>query len=290
MNPLDINNVIDSADEAFAKTVDLTQKRMLSEVLVLAKDLELKNGQIVPNVANLKKINTIKSKLNKIVLNKDYLKGVKDLLSSFDEIQQQQFNYFSTISEFKPNEKYSLLKQIAIEQTANQLTESGIDANVTGKLKDILLKSVTSGGSYQDLIKEMSNFLTDNDNGLGALNRYARTYTTTALNQFAGQSNQIMLQDTQQKWFRYVGSNIETTRCWCEKMTKKEYIHISEFTDIIYNSGCETNSKTDLPSGMIDGTNENNLVINRGGWNCRHQMYAVSENSVPKAIRDKITD
>ena len=290
MNPLDINKVIDSADEAFAKTVDLTQKRMLSEVLVLAKDLELKNGQIVPNVANLKKINTIKSKLNKIVLNKDYLKGVKDLLSSFDEIQQQQFNYFSTISEFKPNEKYSLLKQIAIEQTANQLTESGIDANVTGKLKDILLKSVTSGGSYQDLIKEMSNFLTDNDNGLGALNRYARTYTTTALNQFAGQSNQIMLQDTQQKWFRYVGSNIETTRCWCEKMTKKEYIHISEFTDIIYNSGCETNSKTDLPSGMIDGTNENNLVINRGGWNCRHQMYAVSENSVPKAIRDKITD
>lgn len=289
MNPIDINKVIDTADDAFTKTVDATQKRMLSDVLELAKDLEIKNGQILPNIANLKRINNIKSKLNKIVLNKDYLKGVKDLLKSFDQIQSEQFGYFKTITEgFKPNDKYTVLKQIALEQTANQLTEAGIEANVTGKLKDILLKSVTSGGSYKDLTQQMIDFLSDNEKGLGALSRYARTYTTTALNQFAGQTNQIMLQDTKQEWFRYVGSNIETTRCWCEKMTEKEYIHVSEFKKVIEQSGCEINEKTELPSGMIDGTNASNLVVNRGGWNCRHQMMAVLESSIPKAVRDKI--
>jgi hypothetical protein len=289
----DILKQIDDTESKFNSVIDDAQKRMLKEVLTLTKDLTVKNGIIQPTVENLKLINQIKAKLTKAVVNSDYKAGVKELLKSFDTVQAGQVGYFQSVTKgFAPDKKYSLLKEMAIENTANQLLNNGIDANVTDKIKSMLLRSVTSGGKYSDMVGEMSEFLTDTDKSPGALSRYAKTYTNTALNQFAGQTNKLMTEDSGAEWFRYVGSDIKTTREWCDKMTDKDYIHKSEFAAVLKGNvdghKCEIYDKTELPKGMIEGTNVNNLQINCGGWNCRHHMYPVLEFTVPKALRDKI--
>lgn len=294
---MDIKEVlkqIDTTESKFGSVVDKAQKAMLNEVLTLTKDLKTSGGRILPTIENLKLINQIKAKLNKAVLSPEYQKGVKDLLKSFDSIQAGQLSAFSEMSKGATNQqKYDLVRQIAIENTANQLTESGIDANVTSKIKDVLLRSITSGVRYSDLVGEMSNLLTDTDTGKGALSRYAKTYTNTALSQFAGQTNKLLTEDSGAEWFRYVGADIETTREWCDKMTDKEYIHISEFDEVLKGNvdghKCELNPKTKLPKGMIEGTNEENLIVNCGGWNCGHKLVPVLTFTVPKALRDKIT-
>lgn len=292
---MDYNDVIkqiEATDSNFGSVVDDAQKRMLREVLTLTKDLELSNGRIMPTVGNLKLISKIKEKLNKAVVNKDYLSGVKDLLKSFDSIQSTQIGYFKSISEGKPTQqKYDLVRGMAIENTAAQLTESGIDANVTSKLKDMLLRSVTSGVKYSDLVGEVSEFLSNTDKSPGALSRYAKTYTTTALNQFAGQTNKLILEDSGAEWFRYTGSDIETTREFCDLMTDKDYFHKSEIPELlkghIDGKKCEIYDKTGLPKGMIEGTNKDNFFVNRGGWNCGHQIVPVLSFTVPKNLRDK---
>ena len=293
MNINEVIKLVDDTESKFGSVIDNAQKRMLNEVMALTKDLKTSNGRIMPTIENLKLINEIKTKLNKAVLSPEYQRGVKSLLQSFETIQAAQIGYFGDLTKgMKTTDKYNLVRKLAIENTASQLMESGIDANVTSKLKDMLLRSVTSGGMYSDLMGEVREFLTDTKNGKGALSRYAKTYTTTALNQFAGQTNKLITEDSGAEWFRYVGSDIETTREWCDKMTDKEYVHISEFDEILKGNvdghKCEINPKTKLPKGMIAGTNENTLQVNCGGWNCRHALVPVLTFTVPKVLRDKI--
>lgn len=283
---------IDKAGSGFDSVIDEAQKRMLKEVINLTKDLKTSNGQILPSVENLKLISKIKGALTKAVVNKDYKAGVSDLIKSFDTIQAEQLNYLNSISNKAPElQKYKLVKEMAIDNTVSQLTESGIDANVTSKLKDMLTRAVTTNANYSDLLGEVREFLTDTDKSAGALSKYAKTYTNTALSQYVGQNNQLITEGSGAEWFRYVGSDIKTTREWCDKMTDKEWVHISEFPEIlkghIDGHKCEIYDKTKLPKGMIEGTTVANLAVNCGGWNCKHSMYPVMTLQVPKNLRDK---
>ena len=47
------------------------------------------------------------------------------------------------------------------------------------------------------------------------------------------------------------------------------------------------NERTDLPDGMIEGTNKETFFINRGGWQCGHQIFPVPLAAVPADIRAK---
>jgi hypothetical protein len=85
-----------------------------------------------------------------------------------------------------------------------------------------------------------------------------------------------------------MNTDIETTRCFCDKMTDKNYFHISEVPEVLKGLGCDIYKKTGLPYGMIDGTNPENFFIRAGGWNCRHSIHPVAERQVPKNIRDEV--
>jgi|GEM_PF-1444970 len=183
------------------------------------------------------------------------------------------------------------MKQIAVDNVTTNLTGAGLQASVTDKINDMLLRAVTSGAKYADLTKELHEHLTKTDKGSGALSKYANTYATTAISQYAGENNKILTDDLGLEWFEYVGSNIETTREFCDHLTEKRYIHKSEIKTILKGKidghQCEIYEKTGLPKGMIEGTTEQNFQVNCGGWNCRHQLVPVAKEAVPLDIRAK---
>lgn len=289
-----IIDTIEDVSDVFNNRLSGTEKKLLDEVLNLVKGLNTTNGRINSSVENLKLLSKIKSKLKQVVLNKDYMNAVKDLIKGMDRILASQVNYynrdFKLSKDFKAKSK--LVKELAVENTVNMLAGTGLEANVTNKINEILLRSITSGGMYADLVREMSDFLTTNENGEGALQRYARTWTTTSLNQFAGQHNKLMTDDLDIEWYEYTGSNMDTTREFCEVLREKRYIHKSEFPEIIKGNidghQCEIYERTGLPKGMIAGTTPENFITNRGGWNCGHQLVPVSTAMVPKEIREKV--
>lgn len=290
----DILQTIDGATKQFASTLDKSQARLLAEALDLAKTLDIKNGKIAPSIENLKRISSIKAKLNKAVVNSDYLKSVKDLVGNFDTIQAAQNAYFYPMAaKFTAAKKQALIKEISIDNTISQLTETGLAANVTDEIRNKLLKSVTSGAQYNDLVAEMTQYLTDTEESPGALSKYAQTYVNTSLNQFAGNNNKLMTEDLGMEWFRYVGSNKETSREFCIHLEAKDYVHVSEIPGIlrgvIDGHKCKIYPATGLPYGMIDGTTPDNFMTNRGGWNCGHQLIPVMEASVPASTKAKIT-
>lgn len=294
MNQIDdILKTITDANKQFASSLDKSQARLLAEALDLVRTLDIRNGKIAPSIANLKLISNIKAKLSKAVVNSDYIKSVKDLVGNFDTIQATQNIYFTPmLAKSSTVKKQNLIKQISIDNTVSQLTEAGLGANVTDEIRNKLLKSVTSGAQYNDLVAEMTQYLTDTEESPGALSKYAQTYVNTSLNQFAGNNNKLMTEDLGLEWYRYVGSNKETSREFCIHLEAKDYVHVSEIPEIlrghIDGHKCKIYPATGLPYGMIDGTTPDNFMANRGGWNCGHQLIPVMAASVPASAKAKI--
>ncbi len=295
MNELDkiiseLSDAIQNASDSFNSNIDGIQKSIYDDVALLVKDLDITDGKIANTVKNIKAIGAIKGKIEKIILNPDYIDSVKEYTSAFNAVSKLQDSYFKQLSASEgPTKLLDAVKQQSVEYTVQSLTESGISANVTDGIRDILKRNITVGASYNDLLDQMRNFILTNDTGTGALERYTKQITTDSLQQFSRQYGQVLSNDLDMEWFMYVGSNRKTSREFCILMTKKKWIHRSEFSDIVNGiiDGVKVkiNPTTHVWAGGIPGTDENNIEINCGGYSCEHSMYPVSSQIVPGNIR-----
>ncbi len=273
----------------FDKSIPALQDKLFKEMITEIKRLDTKGDKLAITVKNLSILTSIKNKLNRLILNKEYTAEIKDFAASFNEVYKLQFEYWKSIDKtFKPKPLLKAIRNQAITDTVKSLTTQGISANVSDAIIGILRTNITSGGSYSDLAEQLRQSLTNTPESKGLLDRYVKTVANDSIQQFNRQYTQIVSSDLGYTWFRYMNTDIETTRCFCDKMTDKNYFHVSEVPEILKGLGCDIYRKTKLPYGMIDGTNAENFFIRAGGWNCRHSINPVAERQVPKNIRDEV--
>jgi len=293
-----ISDTVEGAAESFNGKVPALQQKVLDEILLLLKDLDTKGDQISATVKNVRLIGDINRRLQKIIFDVGYTKQVTDYIKSYNDIAKLQNQYFSAVTEkFKPSKVLQAIREQSIQFTLDGLTEAGLTANVIEPIKGLLQKSITTGGSYKELSESLRTNLTNTDSGDGIMSRYLKTYTTTSVSQYSRNYSQTVAEGLQFPWYRYVGSNITTTRCFCLAMTEKEFFHKSEIPDLLAGKfpefekqDCGINSKTGLPEGMIKGTNTSNFMTYAGGWNCQHSIFPVPDSFVPKELREKFKD
>ena len=295
MNKDDIVREIESSITKFQGKIPAIQEEIYKEVMLLVKDLEIKDGFLKNSVANIKRINTLKKKLEKIILNDDYKANAKDFIKTFDAVGKLNNEYYKDLEKkFTPPKVLDAIKTQSVTSAVESLTEAGIAQGVIKPIFEILRTNITTGGSIVDMQDILKTFIQKSDASVGVLERYTSQITTDAINQYNAIYNETIAMDLGWDWFEYVGSNIDTTRTFCIACTKKRYIHRNEFPQVIRGDFPEFKDldgqiydKTKLPQGMIEGTNESNFPTYRGGYNCGHQMYPVPRTNVPKTIRDK---
>ena len=294
-------SIIDKESEQFDSVITKTEKAMLSAAVNAIKKLDVDaSGNIKTTTSNIKLLASIRTKLAAVASNKDFMNGVKSLAVAMNDLYKAQVQYYSTAFPLKTlsdkaKSKHQALQRIAIDNVTHGLSQGAIDASVIDPLNKMLLRAVTSGSKYADLIDEFHKQLETSNETTSALAKYAKTYATTAMTQLAGENNRLFTEDLGAEWFQYVGSVIETSRQFCELLTEKEYIHKSEIKGILNGRieidgkvhECEMNAKTGLPKGLIEGTTEDNFQVNVGGWNCRHQLIPIAAEMVPANIRAK---
>ena len=297
---------IDGAIADFNSSMPAVQNDVLTEVLNQLKRLDLNGDTIKTTVANLKIIGSIKQKLQGIILSDDYLDKVNDFVSTFTSIATLQNVYFKEIeSTFKPFTLLDEIKVQAIDDTVASLTEQGIGANIINEVAGILNDNITVGGTYKQLEQQLRQSLTDTKSGDGLITKYTKQITTDAVNQYSAQYTQAVAQGYDFEWYAYQGSDIMTTRPFCFAVTDFRYFHVSQVPGLLqakYLNGpllyktfkdpeyraVPIYDKTQLPGGMIEGTNPSNFFIRRGGYNCGHQCRPVTEAQVPQDILDKV--
>jgi len=286
---------LDGSVSDFQESMPGIQKQIASEIEIFIKDLDTTGDTIKVNVSNLRKIAAFKDRIYSIIKKSDYSEKLDKFIKSFNEVAIIQNKYFESVSnKFKPT---PLLKEIttqSISSTIDYLTEAGLNNALIQPIHDILLTNSTTGGSWSEMAKQIRNFITTNNDTVGALERYTSQITTDSLNQYSRQYMQTVTNDLGFNWFAYRGALIKTSRTFCEACREKEFIHRSEFPEIIKGNFKEFKEmkgeiydKTGLPQGMIDGTNPNNFEVYAGGYNCEHHLVPVSDAIVPKLLRDK---
>jgi len=284
----DIVSTIKKSLSKFDKSIPDLQDKLFKEMLTEIKRLDTKGDKIAITVKNLSILNSIKNKLNRIILNKEYTAQIKEFAAAFNDVYKLQFEYWKGVEKtFKPKPLLKAIKNQAITDTVKSLTSQGISANVSDSIIGILRTNITSGGSYADLAEQLRQSLTNTPQSKGILDRYVKTVANDSIQQFNRSYTQIVSTDLGYQWYRYMNTDIETTRCFCDKATDKNYFHVSEVPEMLEGMGCDIYKKTGLPYGMIDGTNAENFFIRAGGWNCRHSIQPVAERQVPKNIRDE---
>lgn len=294
-----IFDIIDSAIEQFQGNIPVVQRKIFDEIILLSKDLAIRNGRILNNIENFNVLSKIRQKIESIIINKSYKSNVSRYIKAFNEVSNFQNSYFEKSFNKKLGNK-ELLREIryqSINSTLDYLTEAGINTNIISKVEDIIRQNIASGGNFSNYTEQLRNYIVSDKNGIGALERYTKQITTDALNQYSRQYMNTITNDLYAEWYMYVGSLKETSRPFCEFLNKKKYIHKSELKTIITNNidgvnicseDIPCNPKTKLPQGMIPGTNEFTILTYAGGYECGHKFVPVHELAVPIAIRNKV--
>lgn len=289
--------LIEDRLDTFNGKMPKIQQDAYAVVLDLASDLETSNGRIKPSMKNIKLIGKIKAELNKVVFNKEYTDELDEIVKTYESITKLQNAYFTaTVGKFKVPTVLAEIQKLAQESVIEQLGDDGIGVNFINPVKDILVKNVTTGGSRAEFIEQVRDYIVGTPEADGRLVKYTKQIVTDSLNQYSANYTQVLSDDLGLVWFKYIGSNKETTRPFCKALTAAKstclpFIHKSQLPAIVEGDICGEQvpiyDKTGLPHGMIPGTNAANFQINRGGYNCNHQLQPVSAALVPKALREQ---
>ena len=278
-------NLLEGSVDKFLEGLPEVQRQTYTRLLALLKELDTQGDTIQNSVRNIRLLGSIKQELDDLVLNDKYLNSVKEFVTAYGAVARLNDRYFSTVADrYSPPKMLAEVRKQAVNDAVAALTENGIGANYTDQLRDIVKTAITSGGSYSDLTEKLRTTITGTDEEAGKLMKYARQVTTDGINQFNRTYQKAVTDDLGFKWFRYVGSNLRTTRPFCREMTKpeNEYFHISQVPDII--KGRLNSGEVDT-QGLRKETNSTNFFIYAGGYNCGHSIIPVPEALVPDAVR-----
>ena len=300
----EIEAILKAIDEGiidFQEAIPKIQEKIYSKLLLFQKELSVQGETITNTVKNVKLLSNINQDIESIILDDtDYLEAVAKFSKLYDKVTALNYSYFKSIeSKFKPSKVIEEVRKQSVSLVIDGLTEAGLQTNFINPVREIINTYVTTGGSYSKLSGELNNYINGYNSDAGPIDgsfvKFTKQITTDAINQYNAQVNQITSADLGWEWYRYIGSNIKTTRTFCEALTKKEYYHRSELAQIIKGNFKEFKemkgeiyNKTGLPQGMYDDTNTSNFPIYRGGYNCGHQAYAIPTYLVPQKVKNLI--
>jgi len=282
---LKLTNFLDKSVEDFTSDLPNVQNTIFARVQVLLRGLDLSRGNVKASVKNLRKINRIKREIENIIYSDKYFKDVSFFTNAFEISTDLQTGYFQTIEKNFTTPKFiEVLKKATMESTKVALTEAGLQANVVDKAAEIIQTNISQGRKFGNMVTDMRNFLTTTPEHVGALKSYASHIVRDSINTYAAQYNQYVSDDLDLQWFVYTGALVKTSRSFCVKLVKKQYVHKSEFGKVA--AGNFVPKPKDM-KGLKPDTKATNLQILRGGYNCNHLLSPIGEAWIPKKLRAK---
>jgi hypothetical protein len=296
----EIQAALDAMDEGvitFQEAIVKVQQRIYNKLLMFQKELMITNGTITNSAKNIKLLSSLKADLEYLIFeDTDFQEALDKFLKLYDVVTDWNNQYFKALEKkFSPPKIIEAVKSQSVSLVIDALSDSGMNANFINPVREIINTYVTTGGSYTQLSKELDNYINGYESEAGKIDgqmtKYTKQITTDAINQYTATINEITSSDLGWNWYKYVGSNIKTSRTFCIALTKKKYYHRSELPQIIKGNFAEFKElkgeiydKTKLPQGMYDDTNISNFPTYRGGYNCGHQAYPIPNSSVPQNL------
>ena len=285
-----ILEIIDAEEARINGLFERHREALLKRITSLLNDpkyrLETQKGTdiIKPTRKNLKKINAIIKQATGKIYPKYLLDGYVDIDASFNQIESLNTAYLTALApSFRQAPRYEVIKEIAIESVVSNLTRGRLTDILERPIRRTLTEYVRTGGTKAHLADILRRSLesedqhqrTTTDQDEQAIRRTYNEYhqvkrlTHDALFTYSQEQILATTRDLDIKFFAYPGGEVRDTREFCSDRTGKIW-HIEE-----------VKSWASLDwDGKHRDTNETNIFILRGGYNCRHALIPVAEELV----------
>lgn len=261
--------------DALTTSVDRQQKKLLTEISSALDSLDIEDALIKISQSNIAKIESIITSMQDVFFDKDYVEAVKSFASGIDAQAVLTRDLISAgFGKLRPKKLYEQILRSTRKNAVSLFGEAVMDQVYFEPLRQQMLTSITTGASFKDTLKAVQLITVGDADADGLLHTHAKTYSRTAYAQADATYTTTISRDLGVEFYKYAGSEIETTREFCQVRHNK-YYHVDE----VEEWGTLGNW-----SGKIKGTNSSTIFSNRGGWNCRHSLVPVSEAIVPKEV------
>lgn len=195
----------------------------------------------------------------------DYLQDVKTIGSNITKFQEDFNGFDPEKAGIKP------LQKNLVTNIIDQFTENGLNSYFAQPLKDGLYRNVLAGMNQRQAKQYLQNYVISGKDESGKLAKYIEQTSIQAVSSYTGAINQKIGQTFDTSGFLIDGSIIDTSSPQCVKMVELAnkqggYLSNDQMQDII------DYAKDVKSSGLIPGTNLDNLPVNLLHFGCRHSF------------------
>lgn len=263
------HEIIDDAERTLLEGIPKSQKEVYAAISKLLLDFPREGGKIKFDAETTKLINDATKEIYKALNKSGYDSRVKMYLKDFDKIKQATIIEQKAVNNLNvATRNLNNIQRSAIQQTTNILVGNGLDANLIQPVKDVLLRSATSGMTIAQAETQLREVILGDAERLGKLERYATQVSRDSISQYDGMMQSRIAKDYELDGVSYEGSLIKDSRPQCIRWADKGELAVADLAEEIKwanNNG----------SGMIPNTTPDTFVIYRGGFNCRHFATAI---------------
>jgi hypothetical protein len=247
--------------------------KLSDQVIDLASDLSLDPKERAKTLKELIKLK--KDIANTIITNVPYQLQVAEVIKGFDMLAELSNEYITlAIGDFKEKKAlYQAILETNIATTKDALLGAGIRENFGTAIQEVLKDNIAGIGSRSELNKTLRKFIEGTEQDAPFLNRYIKQTTNDAVMTFNSEYIQTIAADLDVEHYYYQGTVIADSRPFCVSRAGRYFT-----TD-------EVKAWPNLKGwqGRMAGTNSTTIFIYRGGYNCRHQLWPVSQEVYDKA-------
>lgn len=238
--------------------------KILDKILARLNEYQVK-GTFKFDIDNLDNVYKVDEIIEEVLKEEGYYDNLKEYKKVFDDNLKEVINQYKAFGAVSTPDLKEF-NNLAFNNFYQNLAVNVTDSNIKQPIKDALLQYIAGGGRYKDFKDTVKEILTTKKIE-GDIDTIAREYAF----QYRRAQGQILANKLNIKYFLYFGTEIETTRCFCQERIGN--IYTKE----------EVESWADLKwGGKIKGTNKTNIFQNVGGWLCRHDLIPVSESRAKK--------
>lgn len=257
-----IEDLLDSFKAKATRSQPEIYENFSDEIIDL---FETSGGRIQPTADNLKKLSQVKQLASKVIQNSSYISASKEVLSKFRKVGTFIDDYYSSIlpSYQRSASLYTEMYKIYEAQLIDRLIGSGLEANFTRVVAEVVQQNIVSGTSSIALRARLKEYIIKKNK----LGKIANTLPMDPIEQFARSYMDGISQELGFKHFLYSGTTKRDTRSFCSNKKGK-----------VFTLQTVKRWASQSWAGKNDNTTKDNIKILLGGYNCTDVLIPITED------------
>lgn len=237
----------------------------------LIDNLEIKRGEITVDEDLSRSMDEFVRAVVQIVnSNKVYTSKVTSFLSDLGDIQKNNIAFHATTHNFNINTAgVREVQKTVVEEVINQYLDNGLNSHFAAPLRDGIFRNILAGANMRQVREVLRNYIIGDQDTSGKLGQYLNQTAMMAVDSYQGAINQQLKATFTFTGYIISGSIIHTSSKQCiyaVDHAEHGYLSFKDWETVLQIA------RENPRARLIEGTNIDNLPLNKLHWGCRHDF------------------